>query len=67
MPTNIFLTIADDLAGQTRNDAGEDQQRNAVADALVIDALANPHGQSGTTCQAQADGHIVVPGRGGAA
>ena len=43
------------------DDTGEDQQRDAVAKALLGNALADPHGQGGTAGHAHAHQHRVKP------
>ena len=43
-----LLEHADQRGGQARHDAGEDDQRDAVADAALGDLLADPHQEDGT-------------------
>ena len=39
------------IGGKARHDAGEDDQRNAVADAAAGDLLADPHQEDGAAGQ----------------
>ena len=46
-----------DAGGQSCDDAGEDQQRDTVADTILIDLLAEPHQECGTCGEDQNDDH----------
>ena len=50
------VDVAADGAGKVGDDAGEDQEADAVADAVFGDALADPHGQRRAGGKAEADG-----------
>ena len=55
------LHAADDVA-PAGDDTDKDQQRNAVADALVVDLLAHPGEQLAASGEAQHDNNSAEPG-----
>ena len=55
-----FGPQVEDAAGQSHDDAGENDQRHSVADATVTDLFTEPHNESGTGGQRQ-DGHQGEP------
>ena len=47
-----------DRARNARNDAGEDQQRDALADAALVDLLSEPDQEHGSAHQCDAGGEL---------
>ena len=50
-PVRLSSSVCDDGRGQVGDDAGEDDQRDAVADAARRDLLAQPHQEHGAADQ----------------
>ena len=58
-----FVHQVSDAARQADDDAGEDQQRHAVADAALSDLLAQPHDEGGAGGQSHDSGKERTSGR----